>query len=325
MTASSSVASLPIDASAVPGMRPVRDPGRMERERRDPHPAPAHEVAGDVVDDLVGVDVRVVVRRRDRERVVVELARHERADDEVPRRERLVDRRRLVDAPGDRLEVGDVEGVRPEVAVPADDVERVVRVVVGRQPAAHLDVDPEVAFVRPGGDLVGQPDVALRVRGVLEQLAVVVAVALRRLDLGRALEVEHPLVAARRRGRAARSSRSGGRGSRPGRSGSARRRCRGGPRPRGRRASRRPRRSGRRSTRASRSAGRTTPITTSLLKNSGIRPVTASPCGSTPGRVDQAMVVVAVVGLLECDRRAPARSGASASAASRGTAASCGP
>jgi hypothetical protein len=57
----------------------------------------------------------------------------------------------------------------------------------------HLDVDPEVALVRPGRDFVGEPDVPLRVRGVLEQLAVVVAVALGRLDLGRALQVEHPL------------------------------------------------------------------------------------------------------------------------------------
>ena len=87
--------------------------------------------------------------------------------------------------------------VRPEVAVPADDVERVMRVVVGRQPVAHLDVDAELALVGPGRDLVGEPDVALRVGRVLEQLAVVVAVALGRLDLRRALEVEHPLGAPR--------------------------------------------------------------------------------------------------------------------------------
>ena len=39
--------------------------------------------------------------------------------------------------------------------------------------------------------------VPLRVRRVLEQLAVVVAVPLRRLDLRRCLEVQHPLLAAR--------------------------------------------------------------------------------------------------------------------------------
>src|SRR3712207_7310039 len=51
--------------------------------------------------------------------------------------------RRLVDPAGDRLEVGDVEGPRVEVAVPADDVERVVRVDVPgpAAPVLHVDLD----------------------------------------------------------------------------------------------------------------------------------------------------------------------------------------
>ena len=44
-----------------------------------------------------------------------------------------------------------------------------------------------------GATSVGRMDVALRVRRVLEQLAVVVAVPLGRLDLGRRLEVQDPL------------------------------------------------------------------------------------------------------------------------------------
>ena len=48
-----------------------------------------------------------------------------------------------------------------------------------------------------GADLVGRVEVALRVRRVLEELAVVVPVALRRLDLRRRLEVQHPLLRAR--------------------------------------------------------------------------------------------------------------------------------
>ena len=169
----------------------------MERERGDPHAPAAHEVAGDVVDDLVAVDVAVVVGGRDRQRVVVELAGHERADHEVARRERLVDRGRLVDAPGDRLEVRDVEGERPQVAVPAHDVERVGGDVVGRVPSTRPDDDRPVALVRARLAELGDADVALRVRRMLQQLAVVVAVPLGRLDLGRALEVQHPLGDAR--------------------------------------------------------------------------------------------------------------------------------
>ena len=167
----------------------------MDRERRDLHAAPAHEVAGDVIDHLVAVDVRVVVRRRDRQGVVVELARHERADDEIPSLERLVDRRRLVDPARDRLEVGDVEAERPEVAVPADHVERVVAVVVGGDPVGRADVDDELALGAVRLSELGSVEVPLAVRGVFEQLPVVVPIALRRLDLRRRLEVQDPMRA----------------------------------------------------------------------------------------------------------------------------------
>jgi hypothetical protein len=107
-----------------------------------------------------------------------------------------VDRRRLVDAAGDRLEVGDVEPERPEVAVPADKVERVVAVVVGGDPVARPDLDDELAVLVARLDRVRGVEVALGVRGVLEELAVVVPVALRRLDLRRRLEIEDPLLRA---------------------------------------------------------------------------------------------------------------------------------
>ena len=87
----------------------MRDAAGMERDAADLDPAPGHEVAADVVHDLFAVDVRVVVRRRDRKRVVIELARHERADDEVRSLEGLVHRRWLVDPPGDRFEIADIE------------------------------------------------------------------------------------------------------------------------------------------------------------------------------------------------------------------------
>jgi hypothetical protein len=54
-------------------------------------------------------------------------------------------------------------------------------------------VDDEVAVLVARLRLVGVVEVALRVRRVLEELAVVVAVALRRLDLRRRLEVQDPL------------------------------------------------------------------------------------------------------------------------------------
>jgi len=104
------------------------------------------------------------------------------------RLEHLVHRRRLVHPPRDGLEVADVEGVGVEAAVPAHDVERVLRDDVHRpgQPrgavAAVLDVDLDVGLVdrlRHGR----AAQVALAVRRVLEQLAELRQVAPRRRDV----------------------------------------------------------------------------------------------------------------------------------------------
>src|SRR6188474_1987940 len=100
-----------------PWMRSVRDPRRMERERADLDAAPAHEVPVHVVEHLVRIDVRMVVRHRQGVGVIVVETRHERADDEVAALEALVRRRRHVDAPGDRLEVLDVEDVGIEISI----------------------------------------------------------------------------------------------------------------------------------------------------------------------------------------------------------------
>ncbi len=70
MTASSSVAALPMDASTDAGLRTVGEPRRVQRDRPllDARTLARHEVAAGVEDHLVGVDVGVVVRRRDRHR-----------------------------------------------------------------------------------------------------------------------------------------------------------------------------------------------------------------------------------------------------------------
>src|SRR5581483_5279368 len=97
--------------------------------------------------------IRVVIRDGDRHRVEVELARTEGADDEVPTLEGLVRGRRLVDAAGDRLEVVDRERPWKEVAVPADDVERVVVDDVRLVAAAHANLHRELAALADGVQL----------------------------------------------------------------------------------------------------------------------------------------------------------------------------
>ncbi len=177
-----------------PRLRPVRQPGRMQRDRADVDALPRAEVAGDVIDHLLALQIRMVVRDRDRERVEVELARAERADDEVPAGEGLVRRRRLVDPPRDRLEVVDRERPREQVAVPADDVERVVVEQVGLVAVAHAHLDWKLALLAMGVELRRRVDVAVVVRRPLDDLAVLVAVPARDLDQPRGLEDQVALL-----------------------------------------------------------------------------------------------------------------------------------
>ena len=93
----------------------------------------------------------------------VEQPRHKGADDEARPVEGLVHRRRLVDPPRDRLEILDVEGVGPQMAVPADHVQRVVVVKETVDLAARLDAYLELADLVDRDQLVGRADVALAV------------------------------------------------------------------------------------------------------------------------------------------------------------------
>ena len=102
-----------------------------------------------------------------------------------------------MDPAGDRLEVGDVERVRVEAPVPADDVEGVVGndVDASGQPtraaSSMLDEDLDVALL-DDPRRCRDPQVALAVRGVLEELPVAGQVALRRGDVARGLDDVQP-------------------------------------------------------------------------------------------------------------------------------------
>src|SRR5688572_13734884 len=187
-------ALLPDRALVGPGVGTVGDAVRVDREARLLDSLPRHEVAPDVIDDLVRVHVRVVVGSRDGERVVIEQPRDEGADHEPRPVERLVDGRRLMDAPGDRLEVLDVEGVGPQVSVPTDYIHGVMAVDVSGDGAAGLDADLELSLLVARLELPGRPQVPLAVRGVLEELTVVVQVPARRLDVPVRLDHEHALL-----------------------------------------------------------------------------------------------------------------------------------
>jgi hypothetical protein len=104
--------------------------------------------------------------------------------------------RREVEASGARLEVVGVERVRPDVAVPANDVERVAVEQVVLVAVAHPHGHRELALLVMGLELLRRVKVPLRERRVLEQLPVAVAVAVRGLDLAGCVEADPELLLA---------------------------------------------------------------------------------------------------------------------------------
>src|SRR5579885_50436 len=90
--------------------------------------------------------------------------------------------RRLVDAPGNRLKIGDVEDPGIFVTVPADDVERVIVVPVASDAVADLEAHLELALLRVRDQFFRAANVAVAVGRVFEELPVVVEVAAWRLD-----------------------------------------------------------------------------------------------------------------------------------------------
>ncbi len=122
----------------------------------------------------------MVVGRRDGVLAEVVGTRAEAAENKIVALEGLVDRRRLVVAADNRLEVVDAEGVGIVVAVPADDVAGVVCQRHLGQQVALLDDDGGRLLLVDRPQIFGHAPVALAEGRALDELAVLVAVALRR-------------------------------------------------------------------------------------------------------------------------------------------------
>ena len=140
---------------------------RMQRKRTDFDSLARLVVALDIVEDLVGIEVGVVVGNHDRQRMKIERARAERTDDEVVRLEGLMRWRRHVVLANDWAEIVDVEAVRVVATVPADNIKRVVVVHVRVHLIAALDAHFERALLVESHRHFRQTQVALAVGRVL--------------------------------------------------------------------------------------------------------------------------------------------------------------
>src|SRR5438105_3304655 len=108
-------------------MRPVRDAARMKCDRTALDAAPRSEISADVKQNFVSFDVVVHPRNLHRFRMRIEHARRECADNVATHFKGLMDRRRLMDRARDRLEILGVKSKRIEIPIPAERVERMMR------------------------------------------------------------------------------------------------------------------------------------------------------------------------------------------------------
>ncbi len=162
----------------------MRNPLRMQRERRAFDAPSSLVVALDVIKHFVRVQIGVVVWNDDRLGMKVEQSRAERADHEVVSLKGLMRRWRHVVLAHNGTEVIDVEDVRVVAAVPPHDIERVIGVHVRVDHSTGLDSHFVVSASVVCQRQLRKSQVAFAVRRMLEELRCLLRqVARRRKDV----------------------------------------------------------------------------------------------------------------------------------------------
>src|SRR5947209_20627833 len=109
----------------------------------------------------------MVVGHRYRKGMIVQLARHKRADDEIGTLEGLVYRWRLVNTPGDRLKVANIEDPGIFTAIPADRIDGVEVKPITGDGVAYFRSHFELATLGIRFVFLRTANIALTIRRVL--------------------------------------------------------------------------------------------------------------------------------------------------------------
>src|SRR4030095_12100856 len=108
-------------------VRAMRDTARMQCDRTAFDSAARPKISANIKQDLIRLHIVVHPRNFYGFGMRIEQSRSERANDVTANFKRLMDRRRLMDRPGDRLEILGVESERVEITIPPDHIEWIVR------------------------------------------------------------------------------------------------------------------------------------------------------------------------------------------------------
>ena len=135
------------------GMRPMRDPARMEGDRTAFNPPARSEISPDIKQDFIGFDVVVHPRDFHGLGMCIQKPGGEGTDNVTTNLKCLMNRWRLMDGAGDRFEILGVEGKGLQITVTADGTEGMVCQGYAGKARAIFDQNFDIFFLVDGDHL----------------------------------------------------------------------------------------------------------------------------------------------------------------------------
>src|SRR5437763_2818668 len=160
-------------------MRAVWDAAGMKCDRTALDAAPRPKIPTDVKQNFVSFDVVVHPRNLHCFRMRIQHAGRECADNVTTHFKGLMDRRRLMDRAGNRFEILGVKSKRIEIPIPAERVERMMRMDHARKPRTVLHQDLDVFLAVDREHFAWRVEIAFRIGRAHSDLSLVIQVTLR--------------------------------------------------------------------------------------------------------------------------------------------------
>ena len=160
----------------------MRNSARMQGDRSRFDPAARSEITAHVKQYLIRFDIIVDPRNFHCFRMGIEQAWRERANNVTANLKRLMDGRWLMDGAGNWLEVLGVERERVNVAIPPNNIERMMRHRYARPARSILHQDLDIFFLVDRIQFRRSVKIALRIRRPHFDLTFAVQIAFRNSD-----------------------------------------------------------------------------------------------------------------------------------------------
>src|SRR6478672_5212269 len=129
------------------GMRTMRNTSRMQSNHTSCNIFAAHEIAVNIIDNFIAVDVTVIIGRRNTLRMIIEKSRHKTAYNKIVCLKSLMHRRRLMHTTGDGLKVVNAERERITTSIPSNNIKRMMTIMNVIHATFLLCANYEISFL----------------------------------------------------------------------------------------------------------------------------------------------------------------------------------